>query len=1113
MIRNTKGKWLNSDVFRKEAIKFQKNNVYVTAPFYTPDWFSYWEEQLQRCINGYEVEGEKVTGHHYFYLNFTQIQSVENATDEESVVANKINKPPDFWDGDYNYFWSLEIAKNGLFTKNTQVKSTQEEKDIYNSFQKQIKDLKETIGENYQKSKEYLILKTQRDDISEQVLKRLNLQVKPHLDYLDGGYHMIVGKSRRRGYSYKDGAICANVYNTERNAKIIIGAFEKKFLYPNGTMGMASDYINFLNEHTGWAKSRDETDKIEHKKASYKTTENGVIVYKGYKSELLALSFRDNPDAARGKDAKIVLLEEAGAFPNLKDCYNAIYPALTAGTKITGQIIVFGTGGDMESGTVDYADMFYNPAAYRMLPFINIWDEEAQNSTCGFFHPVTWNMEGYYDNQGNSDIEKAIKWEINRRKTLLENSSSTALLQKHVQEYPFCPSEAFLTVSTNNFPVVELRNQLNKVIHEKLQFKFGTNVYFERKEGVLIALPDLKNTLQPIINYKSKLTDLTGCPIIYEYPVANPPKGLYKIGYDPYRQDLSSGVSLAAIYVYKTVHKNTSTKNIIVAEYIGRPQEADDVNRIASQLAELYNAEIMHENEVTHVKNYFRHIKKLNQLAVQPDAVISKNIKNSKVARVYGCHMTDQLKDAGEKYIKDNLLQIVDYDENENPVLNLDKIYSVGLLEELIQYNRKGNFDRCVVKETKITTFEGIKNIEDIKIGELVLTVNGTYKKVTNLFKSESTNNIVELSIVGQYENIKVTDNHPVLIASTNKTKHSCRLQSFNNINYVNAATLVNKYQFCLIPKRKNLKDNLYSNDLLYLIGWCLGDGYVNKKNNNISICLQHNQEEIADKLMSIIDNYTFNENLTKQSDYIKNNKVAKSNRTYSYVKTIKVVKDGYIKLYKTSKKLTDLLLFIGCNPNSKKINSELYNSNNLMPLVIGLLEADGHQKFNSLGVSNRCNIEIATCYTDLLLQVRQILVDNNIWSSLSKVKEKDNCKSQIRLNISTNYIDKLLNYYPSLKFKFCNTILQKHAEVLTNAGFWTSIKIVNVNSNKQTVYNIEVEDNHTYIANGIVNHNCMAYMMCMFQVQEDELGKEHDSKENNRIKDVMKMLDNFYKK
>ena len=697
-IRDENGKWINSKIFREEALKFQKNKTYTAAPYGTPDWMEYWETQLDRCIKGYSVFEEdgtehKITGHHYFYLNFTQIQIVKFEDDDESAAAEKISQNPDFWDGDYDYFWSLEIARYGLCTKNSQVPSTPEERKEWNHLNKELKKIKKS-NYNYKKDETYKKLKEQRDTISNNILNRLELRVKPHLDYLDGGYHMIVGKSRRKGYSYKDGAICANVYNTVRKAQVIIGAFEKKFLYPKGTMGMASDYLNFLNEHTGWAKSRDYTDKVDHKKASYRENVNGTYIEKGYQSEIFALTFKDNPDAARGKDGKLFLLEEAGAFPNLKDSFNAIAPGLTAGAFITGQIIIFGTGGDMESGTVDYADMFYNPAAYRLLPFVNIWDENAENTTCGFFHPVTWNMEGFYDEQGNSDIEEATEFELERRRQKMEAASSSTIVEKHMQEYPFSPSEAFLTVSTNNFPVVELRNQLNRVKAENLHLSKGTPVYLTREEGRVIAKPDLENKLKPIYTYKVKQDDISGCPIIFEYPVPNPPKGLYKIGFDPYQQD--EGTSLAAIYVYKSIHSGTYSKNIIVAEYVGRPQEADDVSRIASMLADLYNAEIMHENEVSHVKNYFRRIKRLDQLALQPDTVISKNVKASKVSRVYGMHMNEQLKDAGEKYIKDWLLQVRDYDENGNAILNLETIYSIGLLEELIQYNRKGNFDRVM---------------------------------------------------------------------------------------------------------------------------------------------------------------------------------------------------------------------------------------------------------------------------------------------------------------------------------------------------------------------------------------------------------------------------------
>ena len=641
-IRNKDGHWVNTEVFREEARHFEKYGYYCPDPWGSPSWVNYWEQQLNRCTNGYEVGGARITGDHYFYLNFCPMLRVEKNANGRK--AKKVVNFPDFWDGDYNFQWATEIAYNGI---------TREELD------------------------------------------GLNLSISISDDYLDGGRHIIVGKSRRKGYSYKNAAKVANKYNNTRNSLSIIGAFEKKYLYPEGTMGMVSDYLNFLNEHTGWRKNRDYIDKQEHRKASFKEVINGVAIEKGYQSQVLALTFKDNPDAARGKDAVYVLLEEAGKFPNLKDAYMAIEPTLKAGKYITGQIIIFGTGGDMESGTVDFAEMFYDPTTYNLMPFNNIWDDNAETTHCGFFHPIFWNMDGFYDSQGNSKIEEAINYELKERENILTNSSNgLGVIQRRVQEYPLKPSEAFLTVSTNDFPVTELRNRLNIIERERLHEKKGQAVHLFKEEGKVRVTPDLKNELVPVWNYKPKTLDLSGSPVIYEYPIPNPPKGLYKIGYDPYQQD--QGTSLASVYVYKGNATFTYSRDTLVAAYVGRMKTADDTHRIVEMLAELYNAEIMHENMIRDVKSYFEKKRKLHLLAAQPDAVISKNIKNSKVARVYGIHMNDQLKDAGAKYIKQWLLKERDIDEFGNKILNLDTLNDPGLIEELILFNKKGNFDRVM---------------------------------------------------------------------------------------------------------------------------------------------------------------------------------------------------------------------------------------------------------------------------------------------------------------------------------------------------------------------------------------------------------------------------------
>lgn len=657
-IRNPDGIWINTEVFREEARKFQKYNTYCLDPWGSPDWFSYWQEQRNRIINGYYSGGVKVTGDHYFYLNFCPILKVEDMNAKKSA---KVTDFPDFWDGDYNYFWAREIAFNGI-----------------------VDGLGIPVSES--------------NNLGD-LFKGLQLEVKIEDEYLSGGYNLIVGKSRRKGYSYKNAAIAVKNYLCYPRALTIFAAYEKKFLYPKGIYTMASNYLNFINANTAWVYPKDVVDKMDHVKASTIEYRNGVKVETGFMSEIMALTFKDNADAARGKDARDVIFEESGAFGTpglLKSSYAATQDCVMAGDIKTGMITVFGTSGDMEGGTADYSEMHSSPLRFGMLPFQNIWDEDSEDMKCGFFHPITWNMEGYYDAQGNSDREGAKKVELANRKILLDNGATSADIQKRMQEKPLGPFEAFGMVSVNNFPVLELKRQLEIVKAKNLHMIMGTPVklFYDYEKKKVMAEPILDGTANVIYRQKPDNTSLEGCPVIYEYPPEVPMRGAFKIGYDPYRQ--AQGTSLAAVYVYKSVIIGDRTKRIIVAEYVGRPGEADDVNYICRLFAELYNTTIMHENEVTHVKDYFRRRKQLHYLAYQPDEVIKKNVKNSKVNRLYGCHMIDQLKDAGEKYIKSWLLETLDFDDEGMPIRALDQIYSIGLLEELIGYNRKGNFDRVM---------------------------------------------------------------------------------------------------------------------------------------------------------------------------------------------------------------------------------------------------------------------------------------------------------------------------------------------------------------------------------------------------------------------------------
>lgn len=661
-VRNPQGIWINSQVFREEALYFKANGYYNNDPVGSNDWFSYWKEQRKRCMEGYSVAGVKITGDHYFYLNFCPILKTEEK--KASTASKKARDFPDFWDGDYEYFWIREIARKGIteplltFDENTLLLNKKPE-----------------------------IIKTKQINLYDS----LKLESKIDHDCLGGGYNLIVGKSRRKGYSYKNASIGANNYFHNPDRITIYAAYEKRFLYPANTaiFTMGLNFINFINENTAWGMPSDVTNKVDHIKASYIEYKNGIKIERGYKSELMAISFKDNADALRGKDAYDVIIEESGAFGKpglLKDCYRASEDCVKDGIVKTGLITLFGTSGDLAGGTADYAEMIQNPKRFDLLAFENIFEEKATNKI-GFFHPVNWNLKGHYDAQGNSNKLEAKEAIQEERRIAILNGATSYDMNSKMQEKPLNVSEAFGTIGVNIFPVLELKRQKDLVIQQGLDKLKGQNVFLYRnpETNLVVAEPDIKNKLKRISNMTPNEGE-DGCVVIWEYPLYNVPKGLYKIGYDPVRQD--KGTSLCTYTVYKSNMKGSYNNDNIVAEFTGRRESNDENHKIGELLAEFYNTTIMYENEVPDVKVYFQRRRLLNMLALQPDKVISKSIKNSKTSRIYGCHMTVQLKNAGERYIKDWLEEIVDHDEDGNKVLRLNKIYSLRLLTELIEYNK-----------------------------------------------------------------------------------------------------------------------------------------------------------------------------------------------------------------------------------------------------------------------------------------------------------------------------------------------------------------------------------------------------------------------------------------
>ena len=497
--------------------------------------------------------------------------------------------------------------------------------------------------------------------------------------------------------SYKNGSMLCRNYYLIPNSKSYVYASNKQYLTDDGILTKAWDYMDFIDKNTAWGKKRSVNTAMRKRAGFFTKDEFGNEVELGYKSEIIGVTLKDNPDIVRGKKAKLILFEEAGSFKELGAAWQIARPSVEVDGVAFGTMIAFGTGGDEESNFATLKDMFYKPKGYNCIELQNIWDENAVNSTCGFFIPQYANMDirddkgnrMYMDNDGNTLRKPSLDFILEQRKEMIQNATNSVAIDRYVCERCITPAEACLEFGGNIFPKKELQEQLARIRTNK-------QLQNHKQIGDLVQTPDgniswvIKKT-GDITHYPlNKDDDPTGSIVIWEHPMKDAPFGLYIAGIDPYDHDQSGTNSLGSCIIYKRIQNIESYSDIIVAEYTGRPQAADDFYENVRKLLIYYNARAMYENQNKGLFVYFANKHCDYLLADQPD-IINDIVGNSKVQRKKGCHMNKSIKAWGEGLIKDWLNDI-----NADGKKNLYNILSEPLLEELIAYNDIINTDRVM---------------------------------------------------------------------------------------------------------------------------------------------------------------------------------------------------------------------------------------------------------------------------------------------------------------------------------------------------------------------------------------------------------------------------------
>lgn len=659
------------DYFRPSAIHYEKYGTFTNLrPNANPnsEYGKWVREERRRIWDGYvrESDGEWVTGYMYWFLNYSPMMlskireyKDKNGKKRKSKRADRVEALPECWEGIYWRFHCLDQASNG---------------GLYNNF--------------------------------------------------EGGQHMAELASRGKGKSYSLASILNHIFvvgeNEEAHEKVkgIVTAYQKEYLTKDGVLNKFVDMANFCATNTQFPRKRLKNSLQEMTWImGYKDVE--LDIERGTQNTVLGVSSKDDESKLRGKRAAKILIEEFGTFPRLVDLYNVLLPSVQEGNIVFGQIYMLGTAGDNESDFAGAQEITYNPKGYNMYALPNVFDKYNQGKPYFvFFFPGYVNRKGCYNEDGVSDVIKALIEILMNRYRVKYNSTDPNTIIKTITEVPITPAEAIVKTGVNMFPVADLTERIGQLDANPTEYDdvyVGDLVF--NKDGQVEYKP---TSATPIRDFPHKDNKIEGAIEIYQMPeidrnTGKPYNDRYILGADPYDDDESNTMSLGSIFVLDL------WTDRIVAEYTGRPSFADDYYEICRKLCLFYNGRLNYEYNK---KGLFSHFSTRNSLYLLTDVLDflkeKQMMKDGYGNKSKGTNASPAINAYARSRLRSWLLapvpimQTIDGEEKEVMVPRLFTVRNRALLKELINYNSEGNFDRIsamgmlmLLREDRMIRYQG----------------------------------------------------------------------------------------------------------------------------------------------------------------------------------------------------------------------------------------------------------------------------------------------------------------------------------------------------------------------------------------------------------------------
>lgn len=360
----------------------------------------------------------------------------------------------------------------------------------------------------------------------------------------------------------------------------------------------------------------------------------------------------------------------------------------------------------------------------------------------------------------------------------------------------------------------------------------------------------------------------------------------------------------------------------------------------------------------------------------------------------------------------------------------------------------------CFESETLIETPYGFKKIEEFKTGDIINDGDCISQKVNNVFTREDEFEFTYINTWGNSIGIEATKNHPFPVYDNIGSKYSPVLGNIykKSIDEIKKGDIVcktikqlpleslNSFNFSwkkIINFPKDFSETIeITDEFLFNLGIYIAEGSTSR-NRTVSLTLNKIKEtDLGHKVCQFWSDFSD----ANYNVYFKNE-----------------INAAYFEIYSAS--LSDFFdRLCGHGSANKKIPDELYytlNRQQTLSLLFGLFVGDGYYR------KNTGEITLATVSKTLIYQVYNLLLSCGFDPSIHSQEENTGKDGTHRRK---SYY---LSYYNDVNYK-------KRGRILTENILYSVVKTVRRRIKTTKVYNLEVDNNHSYIAEGYHVYNCV---------------------------------------